>query len=162
MIDINFGILEAQVVTFLIALFIIWKISWKPLLQMMKSRQEKIKGDIEAALAGRLGAEELKKTYEKHLADARVEAHKLVVLASEDAQRERQAILAHGRAEAEKIVADARRELEQEKIRLVGELRRDVSMLAVEISEKMVKKSIDPAVQEQVFKEAMDSLVKPE
>ncbi|OGS17594.1 MAG: ATP synthase F0 subunit B [Elusimicrobia bacterium RIFOXYA2_FULL_50_26] len=160
MIDINLSILAAQVVTFLIALFIIWKISWKPLTEMMSRRQEKIKNDIEAAQAQRQSAEELKKTYEKHLADARVEAHKLVALASEDAQRERQAILVHGRAEAEKIVGDARRELEQEKIRLVGELRRDVSMLAVEISEKMVRKSIDPAVQEQAFKEAMDSLDK--
>jgi len=158
MIEINLGILIAQIVTFSAALFVIWKIAWGPLTQMMRQREENIRRDIEKAKDERVAAEDLKKSYEEHLAQTQVEAQRIFTQAAQEGQHEREKIMADARVESEKLVAATRRELQEEKNRLVKELRSDVTDLAVKISEKLIQKSIDKSVQDRVFNEMVKDL----
>lgn len=158
MIDINLSILLAQIITFIVALFIIWKISWKPLTGMMRQRSEKIRSDIETANNERAAAEGLRQSYERHIADLKSEANKVISAAAKDGERERQSIVDTARREAEKLKENTKRELQKEKERIVQELRSEVAGLAVQISEKLIKKTIDPAVQAKVLKDILDNL----
>ncbi len=161
MIDINPGILIAQIITFVIALSIVWKIAWGPLTTMMRQREENITRAIAQAEDERKAAEELRKSYEGHLAKSRVEAQQLIAQAAGEGQKERERLIAEARSDSEKLVTNARVQLADEKNRLVKELRSEVAELSVRISEKLIQKSIDKSVQDKVFNEMVDNLGAP-
>ena len=158
MIEINFSILLVQIITFLAALFVIWKISWGPLTKMMEKRTRDIKNDIETAKAERLAAEELRKSYETQIKESKVEARRIISEAMETGNVERNKIVETANAESKNIVLNAKHELAGEKERLKKELQQDVTELAVKISEKLILKSIDKATQDKIFKETLDKI----
>lgn len=155
MIEINLGILIAQIVTFIIAVVIIWKLAWGPLTEMMKERRQSIKNDLETAQNERRAAEEAHRAYEQRILDAHLEAQKIVDRALKDGEEERTRLHAQARKEAELIAETARRSLQEEKERLTRELRAEVAGLSVEIAEKLIQQSIDRGVQENVLARAL-------
>lgn len=158
MIDINPGILLSQIITFLIALIVLWKIAWGPLTQMMKQREEDIRKNIETAKTERVAAENLRKNYETQLSQARIEAQEIINQSIAEGHREREQIIIFAREEAEKLLEATRRELVSEKKRLVKELQSEVTGLAIGIAEKLVKETVDKRVQEKIFKQVVDNL----
>ena len=158
MIDINFSILLVQIITFLAALFVVWKISWGPITKMMEKRTQDIKNDIETAKAERLAAEELRKSYETQIKESKVEARRIINEAMEAGTAEKNKIVETAQAESKNIVLNAKRELAGEKERLKKELQNDVTELAVKISEKLMLKSIDKATQDKIFKDTLDKI----
>jgi len=158
MIEINFSLLLVQIITFLIALFVVWKISWGPLTKMMEKRAQDIRNDIESAKAERLAAEELRKSYEAQINRSKLEARRLIIEAMEQGNAERASIVEAAHEESNNIILHAKHELGEEKERLKKELQNDVTNLAIKISEKLIKSSIDKAVQDKVFKDTLDKL----
>jgi len=49
MLTINLPLIVAQIITFLIGLFLLWLIAYKPLTTMFQARIDKIHGDLKAA-----------------------------------------------------------------------------------------------------------------
>ena len=49
MFTIHPGLMLATAITFLVAVFILWKTAWKPLGEMMRLRQEKISSALNEA-----------------------------------------------------------------------------------------------------------------
>src|SRR3989339_57196 len=155
MIDINLPILIAQILTFLVALYIVWKIAWGPLVSMMRRREDIVRENIEKSKEERQQAEVLKKDYEIQLGAIREESQSIFSQAVKDAQKERDEIIRTAKEEAGKIASGARKELVIEKERLVKELRGEVAGAAGEISKKMIEKNIDKGVQEKNLKEVL-------
>jgi F-type H+-transporting ATPase subunit b len=158
MIEINFSILLVQILTFLAALFVVWKISWGPITKMMEKRTQDIKNDIETAKAERVAAEELRKSYETQIKESKVEARRIINEAMEAGSTERNKIVDAANAESKTIVLNAKRELAGEKERLKKELQKDVTELAVKISEKLILKTLDKATQDKIFKDTLDKI----
>src|SRR3989339_1107707 len=92
MIDINLPILIAQILTFLVALYIVWKIAWGPLVSMMRRREDIVRENIEKSKEERQQAEVLKKDYEIQLGAIREESQSIFSQAVKDAQKERDEI----------------------------------------------------------------------
>ena len=157
MLEIDPKLLLAQIVTFLVALFLLWKIAWKPVLEMMRTRAETIRNALFTARKEQQTAEELKGRYEQMLSDAKSEAQRVISLAVNDGNKERDQIVLRAREESERILESARRDLKEEKDRLVAELRSEVAGLAVSISEKLLQKAMDKPLQDRLLKEAADN-----
>lgn len=69
---VNFNAtLIAQVLNFLILVFILAKFAYKPLMKIMDDRKNKIAGDLAAAEAAKTDAESIKAEYAAKLAAAR-------------------------------------------------------------------------------------------
>ena len=72
---VNFNAtLIAQVLNFLILVFILAKFAYKPLMKIMDDRKNKIAGDLAAAETAKTDAESIKAEYAAKLAAARQEA----------------------------------------------------------------------------------------
>ena len=75
---VNFNAtLIAQVLNFLILVFILAKFAYKPLMKIMDDRKNKIAGDLAAAETAKTDAESIKAEYAAKLAAARQEAQPL-------------------------------------------------------------------------------------
>ena len=101
---VNFNAtLIAQVLNFLILVFILAKFAYKPLMKIMDDRKNKIAGDLAAAETAKTDAESIKAEYAAKLAAARQEAQAIIDNARKTAQTAHDKILADTKAEQVKL-----------------------------------------------------------
>ncbi|MDX1564702.1 MAG: F0F1 ATP synthase subunit B [Phycisphaeraceae bacterium] len=133
----------AALVSFTLLFLILRKYAWGPILKGLQDREEKIKGDLEAAEAANLKATETLADYEKKLAEAHSEARSLLDEARKDADQYRQRL----QAEAEKEAAEQRRraadEIDRAKQAALQEMYAQAGALAVDVAGKILQRQID-------------------
>ena len=86
MVSVNYTII-AQIVNFIILLWILAKFAYKPLLKAMDDRRNRIVKDLDSAEHARKEAETLKLEYANQLKTARKEASDIIAKANADAQK---------------------------------------------------------------------------
>ena len=132
----------AEFVPALIAFLVIWvimaKLVWPQVLEMMEKRQDKIKGDLDAAERSRQEAAEKAKSYDEVLAQAHKEAGEIVAQARKEASKERAAMLAKAQVEVAETIAKAHGAIETERRKAASELSGAVVDLSVEIATKII------------------------
>ena len=158
MIEIDFGILIAQIVTFLIGMGLLWKISWGPLTQMMKERSSVIQKELDAAQKKRAEAENLETSYQQQLSAIEQKAREVMNRAQHQAQAAKEQLLKAAQEESKRLMEKTKESLEAERVRLIGELRQEVSHLVIKGTEKLLRQSVDRQKQEQWSKEFMAEL----
>ncbi|MDQ3110454.1 MAG: F0F1 ATP synthase subunit B [Bacteroidota bacterium] len=136
------GLLIWMMITFLIVLILLRKFAWKPILKMIKDREDSIDGALKSAENAKLEMQNLKSDNEKILAQARNERDMMM----KEARDMKDNIVgeAKGKAkeEADKILASAREAIQNEKMAAITELKNQVALLSVEIAEKILKREL--------------------
>ena len=85
--DSNFGQAVWVAIIFLIVLAILYPTAWKNILEGLKAREARIRGDIAAAEAARLKAEATLKEYAAQLATAEGKVREMLATATADAEK---------------------------------------------------------------------------
>lgn len=148
-------------IAFLIVLFALIKFAFPALKKGMKTREEKIRGDLEAAERARQEAEAERDKYLAQLSDARGEANRIVEEARQAADRVRQDLVARAEADAAEVRARAEDDIRLARERAVSDLQRQVGDLSIELAEKIVERSIDPATQQDLVESYISSVGNP-
>jgi len=143
MIQIDFGMILAQIVTFAIAIFILWKLAWKPLVSGMEQRKNSIAKNISDAEKIRQETEKLKSEYEKMIAGIDRKAQEMLAGTSAAAEKQKQQLIAAARDEAKTILEMAKKQMEQEKESVKNDLKREFVPIAFSVAEKILGKNID-------------------
>lgn len=136
------GLFIWTVLTFLVLLALLTKFAWKPLLQALQARQERIAGSLEEARRAREDMERVKRESAEIIRQARVEASAIVSSSRTDAERVREETRQKARAEAAAIVAAAQRQIEIEAFRAREEVRREAAELSVAIASKLIRRNL--------------------
>ncbi len=136
----DFGLLFWMLLSFSIVLFILKKFAWKPILQGLKSREESISRALKQAEEAKA---EVAKIHELNLElaeKARVEREKDFQEAKTFRDKLIEEARIEAKAEAQKMIDKARDVIKQEKEAAKKELYVTVTSLALEISEKILRK----------------------
>ncbi|MEL7061486.1 MAG: F0F1 ATP synthase subunit B [Acidobacteriota bacterium] len=145
-------------VTFGLALFVLGKFAWGPLLDMLQKREAFIRDSLVQAKQDREAAEARLREYEERLADARAEATAIVEEGRRDAEVVRGKVEADAREEAAKTLARAKREIQIAKDTAVKDLYALAGNLATDIAAKIVDREIRPDDHQKLINEALDEL----
>jgi F-type H+-transporting ATPase subunit b len=132
-----------HVLGFLIALWILRRFAWKPLLDVLEERRRKIKADFDAAAEKREAAEETAARYAAQIKNIEVEARAKLQEAINDGRRIAAEIREEARGEARKIIDKARADLERDVAKAKVELRDQLVSMTVTATERMVKQTLD-------------------
>ncbi|MDD4531271.1 MAG: F0F1 ATP synthase subunit B [Candidatus Pacebacteria bacterium] len=157
-VEIDWKILVGQIINFAILFFVLKTFIYKPFLNLLKSRREKIEEGINKSIEAdnRLGKiDELKSAIEKKgeeekkkiLSKAEEEAKKRVEESTKKAEEERSALLAKARKEAEDL-----KEKEKE------ETKKQTIDNAFALAEKLLKEEIDEKKGKQITEEFLKKL----
>lgn len=134
-----FGLIFWMSLTFLIVLTILKKFAWKPILNMIKERENSITDALSAAQKAKEEMANLKADNEKLLAQARAERDVLL----KEARDAKDAIIAEAKNkatdEANRILASTRATIQNEKLAAIAELKNQVAAMSIEIAEKIVR-----------------------
>ena len=131
-----------QAVNFVILLFILQRLLYKPLVAKMQERTAAIQKSLEEAQAARAEAQKQREENEGRLRQAYAEAQSIRDAALKEAGEEQRRLVDAARREAQQLVDTARAQTETDIRRARDELRREVSELATAVAEKLVRKSL--------------------
>jgi F-type H+-transporting ATPase subunit b len=152
-LGINFGLLIVQIIAFAIVFLTLNAWVYKPMLDMMESRKQKIAQGLEDARVASEARANAEKEAAKLLAEAQVEAGKVVREATERAASAGKDVKAAAEAEAAKAREAAMAEAELERNRILGDLRGQVAALAIAAANKLVGETLDEKKQRALIDE---------
>ena len=152
-LGINLGLLIVQIIAFAIVFLTLNAWVYKPMLDMMESRKQKIAQGLEDARVAADARANAEKEAAKILADAQAEAGKVVREATERAASAGKEVKAAAEAEAAKAREAVMAEAELERNRILGDLRGQVAALAIAAANKLVGEALDEKKQRALIDE---------
>ena len=158
-LGINVPGLIAQIVNFLLLLFLLSKFAYKPILNMLDQRALRIKESLEAAERARQEAAQSQVNIQAQIDTARREGQALIEQAARSAEQLREDIHETARKEAEAILARAKADFALEREKAIEELRRQFADLTITAAEKVINETLDRAKHQRLISEVLEQSV---
>lgn len=137
-----FGLVFWMVVSFGIIFFILKKFAWKPILDMLKQREDSISNALSAAQKAQEEMSNIQQDNQRILNEAKAERDKLL----KEAREMKDAIIAEAKekatAEGDRLINSARENIQNEKMAAITELKNQVATLSIQIAEKILKEEL--------------------
>lgn len=157
-LGINGKMLIAQIINFLILLFILNKLLYKPILSIFDQRREKIEKGIKDADAAKTTLEKATDEADKIREKAYKEANEIIAGAQKEASLEAGSISADAHKEAEKLLKNASLEAESLKHTALNEARAELSdVISLSLS-KIVNNKLDQTTRQKLTDEAIKEI----
>ena len=150
--DFSFGLFFWQAIILLVLILLLVKFAWKPIMSSITAREEGIRTAIASAEAARKEMQVLQADNQRVLNEARAERDAMLKEAREIKDQIVSEAKAEAQAQGDKLIEQAKASINSEKNAAMAELKNQVSGLAVEIAEKLLKNELSN-------KEAQSNLV---
>lgn len=137
--EFSVGLFFWQTVLFLALLFLLRKYAWKPILNAVNEREEKIADSLELAEKTKAEIETLKAQNADLLKEARAERDAMIKDAKVTATKMVEDAKAIAKEEGNKMIASAKSSINAEKAAAISELKTEVAGFAIDIAEKVVR-----------------------
>ena len=159
-LGINLPGLITQILSFLILLFVLSKLLYKPVIKMLDERAERIKESLSAAEKAKENAASSAEKIEKELISARQEGQKIIDQAKKLSEEFKDKEKSKALEEIESLIEKSRSDLEKETRVAINELRKNFSTLVLEVAEKVVDKEIDENTHTKLIEKVLKEEVK--
>ncbi len=158
----QFGIepvlLLAQIVNFLIILFVLKKFFYKPIVKMLDDRKKRIEESLKNADTIE---EKLKATEEKTakiLDDARSQTQVIITGAKEEAQRIYDQASQDAKSAGEELLEQAKDQLEKQKQDMKQEIEKETMVLVTDVVEKVLAKNLSQKEKQQMTTQSISEI----
>ena len=158
LVTVNPVTLIAQICNLFIQLFLAKKLFLDKVKAILDQRREAADKEITDAQAARAEAEEIKKTYEQNMLEARAKADDLLLNAQRTANSRSEEIIGQAQQAAAQIKQKAAADIEMEKKKALNDAKNEISGLALAIAGKVVARELNAADQEQMIDRFINEL----
>jgi F-type H+-transporting ATPase subunit b len=155
-IGINWQLLVAFLVNFLILFGLLTAILYKPVLKMLDERSAKIRESLEQAEKIKERTSRSEEQIKAAVEAARKESQVIIAQASQIAAKIKEEAKDDARKEAEVIINKAKDEIKLERDKSIGELRSEFANLTVLAAEKVIKESLDAQKHKKLINEVLE------
>ncbi|MFZ6050657.1 F0F1 ATP synthase subunit B [Halocola ammonii] len=142
MLSISIGTVIWSTIAFLVVLLILAKTAWKPILKMLRDREDSIENALQEAEKARQEMSNLRSDNEKLLQEAREERDNIL----KEAREVKENIISEAKKKAgeegDRLMANAKDEIENQKRAALQELKSQVASLSIEIAEKVIREHL--------------------
>ena len=142
-LGLNLSYFVVQIFNFALILVILVAWAYKPIVNMLKTRREKITQGLEDARIASETRANAEKAAEEILAKAQQEVGKIVREATERGEQVRMEMKEAAETEIAKLREDAAADAQQEKEKVLGDLRGQVAALSIAAAQKVIGESLD-------------------
>ena len=139
---VDWPMLVAQSINFLIVAFIIWKFAFSNVLSTIKEREKQISDSLKNADRIKLELEETEKKQQETLKEASLEAKNTVALAEEKAKSYIESQKEDARKQAEEIISKARSAMELERERVLKDAKDEIASLVLLATTKVLQREL--------------------
>jgi len=155
---LEFGQIITQIIGFLIAVIILKKFAWKPLLSMLEERRNKIKAEFDNIGEERKKTEKLSADYQTKLKEIDSLARVKIQEAAREGQKMANEIKESARNEAREIVTKTREGIVRDLEKANVQLRDDVIKMALQLTEKLIVEKLDAKKDKELVARFVDEM----
>ncbi len=153
-LGIDWKLLIAQIINFLVLLFVLYKFAYGPVLAMLDKRTKKIEQGLKDADEAHKKLAESEEKQKEILRKARTEAKDIVEKAHLQAEKSKSEIAGEAKKQSDKIIANAKDQIEQEKNKMITEVKSEIGSLVVAATEKIIGEKIDEKKDKELIEKA--------
>lgn len=157
-LDFNGGDILFQIAAFLVLLWLLKIYALKPLLNVMKQREDHIASEITSAEKRNAEAKLMIEEQQELLKKARAESQSLIENAKKLGEQQKTEIIQAARNESERLKESAKQEIVKEREQAVSALREQVASLSVLVASKVIEKELDEQAQEQLIQDYLKEI----
>lgn len=139
---LEWHLLLAQGINFIVVAFVLWKFAFKPVVSTLETRKKKIEDGLQYAEEMKIRLADAEKQYAEKLKEAAIEGSKILEEARANAKTYLEKQTQEAVTKAEGIVAKGRESVELERKQMLAELRREVAHLVVQTSGKVLARDL--------------------
>ncbi len=154
----NPGLFLSQVISFVIVALLLRRFAYKPILNVLHERRERIEESLRNAEKIKQQLAEAEKRYAEILAKGNADAQKMIDEARESSSHVADRKMQEAIVAAEQIIAKAREASALERERTMAELKRQLGRLVVETTAKVTGKVLTSEDQRRLQEEAARQL----
>ncbi len=147
-----------NILGFVIVVLILRRLAWRPILDFLDARREKIRKDYTDAERAVADAEQMRADFEHKLADIKVIERERVQEAVKRGEGVAGGIVAEARTKADATLAKAKADIDTEVEKAQISLRDDVVRMAIQAAEKVIGERLDDESHRRLIREYIDSL----
>jgi len=155
LVQLDPGLFIWTILTFLVLLFVLGKFAWKPLLKMLKQREELIRSSLEDAEKAQVELARLNAEGEDIVNKARSEAQTILSEGKAAATKLKDETLLSAKEQANSIIAEAENQIKIEKDKAISEIKSEVVELSLSITEKLITKNISKDDNKVIIEESL-------
>jgi len=155
---IDWKTLVAQLVNFSIVLVVLLVFAVKPIMKLMKAREDKIARGLEDADAAERKLQEAEKEKKAAINAGRKEAQKIVNQMEKDAEELKQRKMEQAQAEVKKVIEDARAQIKNEKTQMIRSVKEELGELVVLAVGKISKEGINERTHQKLIDDAIEEV----
>lgn len=159
-LGINLAFFISQLVNFTLLAVLLYLLLYKPILNMLNQRKERIAKSMADVDAAREAAAKAQLDYDRKLTEAQREAQKIIAQAAQAGDKVGAEIKAEAQREAEAIRQKAREEAAQEKAHILAEVQSQIASLSMAATERVLGQAVDANLQRKLVDQFMAELGK--
>lgn len=157
-LGIDWRLLLAQVVNFLILLYVLKRFAYKPVLDVLDARKERVENAKQVAQEAEHKMEIAEQERENILDEARKQSTEIIAQAEKDAQSRGEHILEEAEKERARITKEGEKVVQEERAKLRHELKSEVGGLVTDAIRKTVADLADERTTKRLTDEALEIL----
>lgn len=160
----NFGfdpvMLVAQIINFLIIFYLLKRFLYKPVLEMLKKREDAIAQGLKQAEEARITLEKTLEQEKKILTRASDDGKKIIEEARMQSKQVALEIEENTKKQTEKMIQEAKQQIEQDAKEVEKRLSEKVSMLALDMLTKSLEGMVGAKEQKQILTKTLKQIKK--
>jgi len=158
MLNLDWGLMVWTLITFGLAMFILWKYAFGPLQKAIDERRRKVQDSIEASEEARDEAFRLLNEYKKTLASVRTEADQILERAHTAGEQAKAELMQEAHDQATRAIERAHEEIERDTQAAVARLRGEVADLTMLAAGKVIGRSLTDEEHKRLIDEALEEI----
>lgn len=157
-LGIEWKLLLAQIINFVVLIFLLKKFAYGPIINLLENRRQKIEQGLHQAEESEKKLAEVEKRVKVIEEAAYIEAKQIINKAKAQASQETAEAIRLAGKQAEKIVAGAKAEAEQVRDKALFEARQHIAQLISLAIEKVIGQQLDDQTKEKLTTKAVEEL----
>jgi len=157
-LGVNLGYLVSQLINFSLLTVLLYLWLYKPVLNMLNQRKERIADSMAKVEAAHASAAKAQEEYDRKIAEAQRKAQEIIAQAAQSGEQVSAEIKAEAQREAEAIREKARQEAAQEKAHILAEAQKQIASLSMLATERVLGQAVDESLQSKLINQFLSGL----
>lgn len=155
-LGINLGMLIAQLVNFLLLLFVLKKFVYGPVLEKLEQRKAMIAKSVSDARNAEDTLKDIEKARAEMLEKTKSQSLAMIEAAATSAEEAKNSITESARREAQEIFEQSKLQIAREKEKMLKEASEELGKLVVKAAEKIIEREFTPEDQKRLALQATE------
>jgi len=150
------GLFLWTLVTFFVVLIILKSFAWKPLMDSLDAREQRIKDALSSADKAKEEAEKVSNEYDQMIRKAQTEAQEILARGKEAGDSLKKEIERKAQEKADELLQKSNKQIESAKIKAIDEIKSLSVDLAIQAASKVINKNLDDSTNRDLAKSTIN------